>query len=563
MNTEENSTNRLIPRWVSLDEIRANPFQPRTSEDIEAIVEVAASIYKDGLMQIPSARIVDGHYELAFGHTRKAAFALLAYEGLPDRGIPADPRFAQMPLYLRDLDDRQMFEMAVAENLKRRDLNPIELASAMKRYMEEFGASSEVAGELFNLKGATVRGMVRLLKLPEKVQQKVVTGEISQVTARRLVSIAQIDEQAALTAAGRIGQGSPDSYVLSTALNGNKQIVKMWQRWQRGEPCGGAGLWPLDTQPEKFPALDRMTAGDAAKALGISKNPEIMREVVVFLEGSSAENDLLDPDIRQRLETLMHPPACTGCPFHLTVEKEHYCGLKPCHRRKSAAWLQIEAARLSKRLGIAIYDPEADGKQQAGLCEYSWYDESKVHDKLIENADANLRLAYSNGDGSHRWTEHPRIRVIAVGELAARIKAAESQPRHDNEAAEMRARWEQIAIMREAVRKFMEEIANPLFAGAFHGLQNVHVMAALVNSSLRDRRKNQTPADLRIALAQRALNDLHYSQISEGGPVRVAKHLVKVAATWGVDLPPDFAEMAKKYQPVSTETAGKKEVKNG
>src|SRR5690348_3249528 len=107
---------------VPLDLIDPNPYQPRQTEDTEAVAEIADSIARNGLMQIPSARQVNGRYQLAFGHTRLAAFKMLQEEC--------------MPLVIRELDDLQMFELGVSENIKRRDLNPIEQAEAMRRYMQ-------------------------------------------------------------------------------------------------------------------------------------------------------------------------------------------------------------------------------------------------------------------------------------------------------------------------------------------------------------------------------------------------------------------------------------------
>ena len=73
-----------------------------------------------------------------------------------------------MPLIVLPLSDREMFEVAVSENVKRSDLSPIEKAEALKRYMDAFGATSVEAGKLFNLPESTVRGTIRLLKLPDQ-----------------------------------------------------------------------------------------------------------------------------------------------------------------------------------------------------------------------------------------------------------------------------------------------------------------------------------------------------------------------------------------------------------
>src|SRR5690242_1187333 len=82
-------TQTLVP----VELINPNPYQPRQTEDAEAVAEIAQSIKRNGLMQVPTARQVNGHYQLAFGHTRLAAFKLNGEEC--------------MPLIIRELDDLQ------------------------------------------------------------------------------------------------------------------------------------------------------------------------------------------------------------------------------------------------------------------------------------------------------------------------------------------------------------------------------------------------------------------------------------------------------------------------
>jgi ParB family chromosome partitioning protein len=78
---------------IPLKQIKPNPYQPRQDEDIATITEIAINIFRNGLMQTPSARAANGHYELVFGHTRRAAFELLATRGIGSRDA-TDKRFA-------------------------------------------------------------------------------------------------------------------------------------------------------------------------------------------------------------------------------------------------------------------------------------------------------------------------------------------------------------------------------------------------------------------------------------------------------------------------------------
>ena len=175
------------PIRVLLTDIEPNPFQVRTTYNESALTALAASILEVGLLQAPLARRVGENYQLAFGHRRK-----LAFEQLCRSGITA---YESMPLTVADLNDREMFEITVAENLKRADLNPIEKATALRKYMDEFGASSVEAGKLFGIPEGTVRGTVRLLKLPEEAQQKLRSGRMTQRQARKILEKPETEQK--------------------------------------------------------------------------------------------------------------------------------------------------------------------------------------------------------------------------------------------------------------------------------------------------------------------------------------------------------------------------------
>src|SRR5689334_20455436 len=178
----------MSEQLIALEFLQANPYQPRHNEDPVVVQELAENIERnatkefDGLLQAPTVRAIGGgDYQLAFGHTRKAAFANLFNQG--------KSRYGRMRVYVRELTDVQMFEAAVAENIKRRDLNPIEQAESMRRYMDEFHKTSVEAGEFFNCSEENVRAKVRLLNLPAPVQEKMRAGEVNENTARTLLSM--------------------------------------------------------------------------------------------------------------------------------------------------------------------------------------------------------------------------------------------------------------------------------------------------------------------------------------------------------------------------------------
>lgn len=406
------------PTLINLKDIKPNPYQPRTDEDQEAITEIAINIYRNGLMQIPSARRVNSHYELVFGHTRKAAYALLSTKGVPSADIAPDKRYAEMPLYVHELDDRQMFEMAVAENIKRRDLNAIEQATAMQRYMNEFDATSKQAAELFGVNDATVRGKVRLLELPEPVQLKLAAGELSESAARGLLSLQKIAPEAKVIEAVKNieknkGNALPEE-VIENSIEHLENTVDLWNDNHRdGKPRAGYHGWLLDMKNfpnHLLPAMNEQAVGAFEK----------------------------------RLDHLMNPPACTACPFYTKIRGSHFCGMKYCFERKMVAWQQNYVEQASKKTKIPIYKEE-DGA-------YRPLDYYEVSRKLFEKKHKDLRLISKQAIGHYTYQSYTGLDddlvvVVATGEelLGKMVKESGTGGRihggkkSEKEKAEMRA----------------------------------------------------------------------------------------------------------------------------
>ena len=187
---------------VPLDLIDPNPYQPRMSQDAEALKSLARGLMLKrkqlpatcGLMQVPIARpLSSGRYELAFGHRRWSAFRLL-YEQANAAANPNE-RFAwsKMPLRLVALDDEQMYDYAARENGDRKEINPIEKALSIKRAQDELGWSLSRAANAHGLSKSAGSNLTRLLQLPAAVRQMIAAGEMSQRHGRELVRLMQYE----------------------------------------------------------------------------------------------------------------------------------------------------------------------------------------------------------------------------------------------------------------------------------------------------------------------------------------------------------------------------------
>ena len=171
---------------VSVADIESNRYQPRRAFDDESMAELTASIQEVGILQPLLLRRVDGGYELVAGERR--------WRAARRAGL------TRVPAVVRPTEDRESLEQAVIENLHRDDLNPIDEAAAFHRLMDEFGLTQhQVAVRVSRSRPAVANGL-RLLLLPDDVQQMIMDGRLSAGHARALAGLGdrQLLEQLAL-----------------------------------------------------------------------------------------------------------------------------------------------------------------------------------------------------------------------------------------------------------------------------------------------------------------------------------------------------------------------------
>lgn len=167
---------------IPIDQIKANPRNPRHDFDDQALQELANSIKIHDIIQpLTLSRIQQGKYQIIAGERRWRAAKLA---GLSD-----------VPSYVRQANDSELLELALLENLQREDLNAIEIALSFKRMMDELHYTQEEVSERMGKERSTVTNYIRLLKLPPDIQLAVRNGEISMGHARALISIDTIEKQ--------------------------------------------------------------------------------------------------------------------------------------------------------------------------------------------------------------------------------------------------------------------------------------------------------------------------------------------------------------------------------
>jgi ParB family chromosome partitioning protein len=161
---------------ISIDEISPNPWQPRRDFDEESLNALASSIRENGLIQpVVVRKKKDGTYELAAGERRWRAAKMAG--------------LTVIPAISKEYDDRSMAEMALVENLQRKDLNPVDEGMAYRKLMDEYGLTQENISQKVGKSRPYVANMVRLLDLPEEVKDFLSKGQLTAGQARPLLGL--------------------------------------------------------------------------------------------------------------------------------------------------------------------------------------------------------------------------------------------------------------------------------------------------------------------------------------------------------------------------------------
>ena len=175
------------PLEIALDLIDRNPFQTRTQFDEAKLTELAQSIAASGVVQPIVVRpLTGGRFQLITGERRWLASRKAGK--------------ATIPSIVRQVSDEQTLEMTIVENLQRADLNPMEQARAYQRLSQDFKLTQEQMATRTGKERASVANFLRLLRLPEPIQQKVESGDLTFGHARTLLAL---DSPEAITSAAQ------------------------------------------------------------------------------------------------------------------------------------------------------------------------------------------------------------------------------------------------------------------------------------------------------------------------------------------------------------------------
>jgi ParB family chromosome partitioning protein len=166
---------------VALETIQVNPYQPRTYFDEDSLSELATSIRELGVIQPITVRKLGDTYQLVSGERRFRASKLIGNKTIPT--------------YIRTANDQEMLEMALVENIQRKNLDPIEIALSYQRLIDEIQLTQENLSVRVGKKRSTVANYLRLLKLDPILQTGIRDGFISMGHGRALINVSDSNDQ--------------------------------------------------------------------------------------------------------------------------------------------------------------------------------------------------------------------------------------------------------------------------------------------------------------------------------------------------------------------------------
>lgn len=167
---------------IPVDQIIANPDQPRKDFDEKALKELSDSISIHGIIQPLTVSIIaPNRYRLIAGERRLRASKLAGLK--------------EVPVYVREVNDQELLELALLENLQRQDLNAIEIGLSYKRLMDECSLTQDQVAERMGVERSTVSNYIRLLTLPPDIVVAVRNGSLSMGHARAIINFDSVDTQ--------------------------------------------------------------------------------------------------------------------------------------------------------------------------------------------------------------------------------------------------------------------------------------------------------------------------------------------------------------------------------
>ena len=254
---------------IDVNLIEANPFQPRTEFDDEALQELSQSIKEQGIIQpITVRKLGYNRYQLISGERRLRASKLAG--------------LSKIPAFIRIANDEQMLELALIENIHRENLNAIEVAISYQRLIDECSLTQEQLSERVGKSRSAIANFLRLLKLPAEVQIALRDGHISMAHARALINVEDKETQL------RILQ-----QIIEDDLN-VRQTEEIAQKAKTGDEEGKEPRKQTNYLPDHFKAQIKTLSQALNTRVKVKRNLKGQGSVVIDFKNEEEFNRIIE-----------------------------------------------------------------------------------------------------------------------------------------------------------------------------------------------------------------------------------------------------------------------------
>jgi ParB family transcriptional regulator, chromosome partitioning protein len=272
------ANNEVLPHELSVDDLVAGIYQPRTRMDEGALYELADSIKAQGILQPILVRKINSEgtqakYEIIAGERRFRAAKLAGLD--------------MVPVLIKDVPDESAAVMALIENMQREDLNPLEEAQGLQRLIQEFGLTHESAAQAVGRSRSAASNLLRLLQLAEPVQTMLMAGDLDMGHARALLAL---DRAVQINAANQIA-------TKKMSVRDTESMVKKWMSESTESSNSRKKEKSRDLERIEEELSDLLTAQveiNIKKRVKRAGRMEDMGELVIHFGSTDALNGLIE-----------------------------------------------------------------------------------------------------------------------------------------------------------------------------------------------------------------------------------------------------------------------------
>ncbi len=259
---------------IPIENIEANPFQPRTEFEEEKLLELVASLKTYGLIQpITVRKLSDTAFQIISGERRYRASKLA--------------NLKEIPAYIREADDNTVLEMALVENIQRADLNALEIAITYQRLVDECEINHEELADRVGKKRSTVSNYIRLLKLPAEIQKALKDGKLSMGHARAILSLENADQ---------ISLVSKQIIADSLSVRATEALVKSMRHQDTPPSSPSSDTDRLEDNHEKrmVESFRKVIMDSLGSKVKINRNTDGSGKIVINFKNNKELEDIID-----------------------------------------------------------------------------------------------------------------------------------------------------------------------------------------------------------------------------------------------------------------------------